>query len=187
MKNKHPDREECLRMLQEYETPEHVIRHCEAVTNAALKIASALNEKGFDFNIPLIQAAGLLHDIARIHEEHWHVGADFVRQNGYVQEAEIVKMHMTHAFHLDPSELKELDIVCLGDRLIMEDKYAGIDARMDYVIKKANGNKRIEQMINERRIVNNILVQNIEDIIGISLEDLILGPDKQGGRPLHEF
>jgi hypothetical protein len=77
--------------------------------------------------------------------------------------------------------LKELDMVCLGDRLIMEDEYVGLDARMDYVIKKADGDKRIEKIINERREINRILIQNIETIIGISLEELILGRDKHGG------
>jgi putative nucleotidyltransferase with HDIG domain len=180
MQNKHPDKEECLRMLREYNTPENVIRHCKAVTDAALKIASALNDKGFHFNIPLIQAAGLLHDIARVRDKHWIAGAEFALQNGYIQEAEIIRWHMTHPFDHNPAKLKELDMVCLGDRLIMEDEYVGLDARMDYVIKKADGDKQIEKIINERREVNRVLIQNIETIIGISLEELILGRDKHG-------
>jgi len=174
MKNKHPDREECLRMLQEYNTPENVVRHCLAVTDTALKIASALNEKGFDFNLPLIQAAGLLHDIARVHKRHWIIGAVYAFQKGYIQEAKIIRRHMTYPFNTDPAKLKEIDMVCLGDRLILEDEYVGNDARMDYVIKKADGNKRVERIINERRQVNKVLIQNIEDIIGVPIEKLLL-------------
>ena len=177
MKSKHPDREECLKMLREYNTPENVIRHCKAVTNAALKIAKALNDKGFDLNMPLIQAAGLLHDIARVRDEHWIVGADFVFESGYMQESEIISRHMTHSFDTNPANLKELDMVCLGDRLIMEDEYVGLDARMDYVIRKAGGDKRIEKIINERRETNRLLIQKIENIIGVPIEEVILGEE----------
>ena len=175
MKKKHPGREECLNMLKEYNTPDHVVRHCLAVTDAALKIAGALNDKGYDFDIPLIQAAGLLHDIARIEDMHWLSGADFAFKSGYIEESKIIKNHMTHSSDPDPNKLKELDIVCLGDRLILEDKYVGIDARMDYVIKKAGGDKKTERYINKKREINRLLINNIEEITDISINELIWG------------
>ena len=173
MQKKHPDRDECLKMLKEYNTPDHVVRHCKAVTDAAVKIASALAAKGFDFDIQLIEAAGLIHDIARVEDMHWLAGADFAHRNGYSQEAKIIRKHMTHSLDPDPAKLKELDMVCLGDRLILEDRYVGIDVRMDYVIKKAGGDKKIEKLINEKRALNKALVANIEKIIGTSVEELV--------------
>jgi len=174
MKNKHPDMEECLEILREYKTPERVIRHCKAVTDAAVKIAAALNDKGFNFDIPLILSAGLLHDIARVHDEHWEVGSDFLITKGFVQEAEIVRKHMTHPLDHDPMKLKELDIVCIGDRVTLEEQYVGIDKRMDYVLSKAAGDKFVESIINKNREINKMLVKNIELIIGVSIEKLIL-------------
>jgi len=174
MQIKHPSREECLKILKEYQTPERVIRHCMAVTNVAGKIASKLGDKGFLFNHMLVQSGGLLHDIARVHDEHWEVGSAFILERGYVQEAEIIKKHMTYSLDPNPMKLRELDIVCLGDRIVLEDEYVGIDVRMDYVISKAGGDKRIEAIINERRKVNKILIKNIEEIIEISIEKLIL-------------
>lgn len=173
MTQRHPDREECLEILEGYDTPAHVVRHCIAVTDTALEIARALMDKGFTFNLPLIQSAGLLHDIARVRKKHWKVGADFAHSRGFIQEARIIRRHMTHSFDPDPAKLKELDMVCLGDRLILEDKYAGLDARMDYVIKKSHGNKIVMKKINRVRVVNRNLINNIESIIGISIDDLI--------------
>jgi len=175
MKEKHPDREECLRMLEQYNTPAHVVRHCIAVTDAAVRIAAALNEKGFDFNIPLIQASGLLHYIARAEKTHWKAGAHFVLKSGYGPESKIIKNHMAHSFKPSPEKLKDLDIVCLGDRLVLEDEYVGVDVRMDYVIKKAEGDKRIEKIINKNRETNRLLVENIEKITGKSIDDIIKG------------
>jgi len=175
MTGKHPDKDECLRMLELYNTPAHVVRHCIAVTDTAVRIASALNEKGYGFDIPLIQAAGMLHDIARVEKEHWKSGAQFVLRSGYKPESRIVKKHMLHSLKKTPEKLDELDIVCLGDRLVLEDEYVGVDVRMDYVIRKADGNKRFERAINKNRETNRALVEQIEKITGKSINDIIRG------------
>jgi len=179
MKEKHPDREECLKMLKDYNTPPHVIRHCEAVTDTALIIARALMEKGLFFDVPLIRAAGLLHDVARVDEKHWVTGADFARRCGYHEEAAIIQNHMSHTFDTDPKKLRELDMVCLADRLILEDAYVGIDARMEYLIKKINADKETERYIMAKKEITRALVRNIENLIGMAIEDLI--NKKNGG------
>jgi len=174
MHTKHPNRIECMKIMQIYGTPENVIKHCNAVADASCQIAFALNNKGIYLNTALVLSASLLHDIARVSEEHWNVGADYVSKIGYFKEAEIIRLHMHHSHDTDPYKLKEIDMVCLGDRLIMEDKYVGLDERMDYAIRKAEGVKWIEDIINEKREINRILIKNIENILETSLEELIL-------------
>ena len=71
--------EQGLKLLHEYGTPEHVIRHCQAVTDAALAIADELNRCGMDFNLEVIEGAGIIHDIARVEDEHWKKGAEYAR------------------------------------------------------------------------------------------------------------
>jgi putative nucleotidyltransferase with HDIG domain len=173
MQNKHPNHNECIKILQEYGTPNNVIRHCKAVARAASKLAFALNEKGLYLNTVLVLSGGLLHDIARVSDKHWIVGAEYISQRGYTLEAEIIKNHMHHSHDIDPYKLKEIDMVCLGDRLILEDKFVGLDVRMDYAIEKAGGLKWIEDIINEKREINRVLLQNIENIVGVSIEELI--------------
>jgi len=178
MQNKHPDQNECIKLLKKYGTPNNVVMHCQAVAGAASKLAFALNEKGFYLNTDLVLSGGLLHDIARVEDEHWIVGAEYVSQSGYILEAEIIRHHMHHSHDVDPYKLKELDMVCLGDRLIMEDYFVGLDARMDYAIQKAGRVKWIEDIINEKREINRVLLQNIENIIDISIEELLIGKTK---------
>ena len=48
---KHPTKEECERLLNEYKTPEHVKGHCREVARTAYTIAKALNEKGFGLDL----------------------------------------------------------------------------------------------------------------------------------------
>lgn len=92
---KHPTTEECLKLLEEYGTPTRVKGHCRAVADTACRIGRALNRHGHHFDLELVNAAGLLHDIARVKEHHWDVGADFAEKLGYVQEAAIIRVHMT--------------------------------------------------------------------------------------------
>lgn len=174
---KHPDRQECERLLTEYGTPEHVKRHCRAVTDMACAVAEELNKHGFSLNIPLITAAGLLHDIARVEDRHWDVGAELMEKLGYSREADIIKVHMTYSPFSDIKDVTETDMVCLGDRTVLEDEYVGLDKRIDYVINKAKkgGNPQAEPIILEKKKQTRQFIDQIEDVIGCSLDDLMKG------------
>lgn len=174
---KHPDRKECERLLNEYGTPEHVKEHCRAVADMACTVAEELNRHGFRLDVPLILAAGLLHDIARTEDRHWDVGAELADRLGYHDEAAIIKVHMTYSPFSDIYSVNETDMVCLGDRTVMENEYVGLDRRMEYVINKAraNGNPQVEEIILEKKKQTRQFIRQIENVIGCSLDDLMKG------------
>ncbi|MBR6799988.1 MAG: HD domain-containing protein [Firmicutes bacterium] len=176
---KHPDRQECERLLNEYKTPEHVKGHCRAVADMACTVAEELNKHGFDLDTELILAAGLLHDIARVEDRHWDVGAELMDELGYHEEAKIIKVHMTYSPFSDINDVNETDLVCLGDRTVLEDEYVGLDKRIDYVIDKAkkNGNPQAEPIILEKKKQTRGFISQIEDVIGMSLDDLMKGKE----------
>lgn len=171
----HPDRQECERILSEYGTPEHVKRHCRAVAETAYCVAEALNKKGFNLDVDLILAAGLLHDVARVEEAHWDVGAELLDKLGYGAEAEIVKVHMTYSPFSDIKYVTETDMVCLGDRVVLEDEYVGLDKRIDYVINKAKarGHAEAEPIILKKKEQTRFFISQIEDVIGTKLDELM--------------
>ena len=127
------------------------------------------------FDLALTEAAGVLHDIARVEENHWEVAADFCRREGLEDEAKIISIHMQYLFTEDAWHLTEADLVCLGDRLILEDHYVGIDERMDYIIAKAErqGNFQAKPFILKRKEDTKVLLRQIEDRIGMSLDELM--------------
>ncbi len=161
--------------LRVYNTPPHVIRHCIAVTDAALKIAGALNEHGYSLDMELIQAAGLLHDISRVKDKHWEVGARLVRNWGYIEEADIIKVHMTYSRYSPVERLNETDMVVIGDRIVKEDKYVGVDAMMQYIIEKAKAQGHDDAVIAilKKRDDMKQLMNRIEEIIGLSIDVLM--------------
>jgi hypothetical protein len=163
----------CIEFLNEYGTPNHVKAHCFAVAEVATAIGEALNGKGFQMNSRLICAAGMLHDMARLDDKHWEVSADYLHQLGFEEEAEIIRVHMHHHFPEDPFLTNETDMVCLADRLVMEDQYVGLHVRMDYIMKKAGDQPEIIQRIQANKVLVGEYIAKLEGILGDTLESII--------------
>ncbi len=164
---------ECYKLFKKYNTPEHVIKHCEAVSDTAFRIGEELNKNGCNLDLNLIKVSGLIHDVARTEKHHETVGADILLNLGFTRESEIVRTHMNYRFG-DIKDISETDLVCLGDRLVKEDKYAGIDERIDYLIHKPGENiERTERLINAKIEINNYM-RAIEKKIGKSIDSLFL-------------
>lgn len=170
---KYPSLTECEALWKEYGTPPHVIGHCKAVSATAGAIAEALNEHGYHLNIPLIRAAGWLHDIARTDEYHWDKGAEIAEKNGYPDVADIIRVHMKYRISGSKEEITATDLICLADRTVKEDHYVGTDERMDYIIAKAKGEPGAEERIRASFCEIRALKKRIEETIGVTLEQLM--------------
>lgn len=166
--------EECNALYLQYHTPEHVIRHCHEVSDTAVRIGEALNAHGFNLDIHLIRGAGLAHDVARVSDKHWEVGADILSELGYQAEADIVRVHMRYDFN-DFDALNETDMVCLGDRLVKEDKYVGLDERIEYILHKAPDEPEVRKRILSKKEETRYLMEQIEAVIGQTIDSLFDG------------
>lgn len=167
-------REEVYRLYMKYATPDHVKAHCRAVAETALKLGEALNEHGYSLDLALIEGAGLAHDVARTSEEHWKVGADALAALGYHDEADIIRVHMFYSPFNHVEKLNECDMVCLADRLVKEDKYVGLDERIEYILNKAPDKPEIVANIMARKAETEKLLSNIAGVIGQTVDSLFL-------------
>ncbi len=163
--------EACRDLYRQYGTPEHVIRHCEAVSMVAVTIGKQLNGCGYSLDVPLIKGAGLIHDVARLSEDHGHVAAKILDELGYHDEADIVREHMIYDFH-DFAHLNETDLVCLADRLVKEDRYVGLDERIDYILHKAPQIPQVQNRICQKKRETRRLMDEIEAAIGCTIDSL---------------
>lgn len=166
--------EEIEKLYRQFHTPAHVIGHCREVARVAEGLASQLNRKGYHFDLDLIRGAALTHDVARTQQEHWILGADALQAMGYSEEADIVRQHMYYSFH-SIENLEETDMVCLGDRLVKENHYVGLDERISYILKKAPDDPLVRARILEKKEETRKLLSQIEKVIGITLEQLFAG------------
>ncbi len=163
----------CLDFLRDFGTPDHVVAHCIAVSDVAKRLGDALNKTGFTLDLRLIESAGLLHDMARTDDKHWDVSADFLQQLGFDEEASIIRVHMHHHFPKDPCLSNETDMVCLADRLVLEDHYVGLHIRMDYIIKKAGAQPEIIQRIQANKVLVGEYIAKLEKILGTTIDTII--------------
>lgn len=131
------------------------------------------------FDLELVLASGMLHDMARVEEKHWDVCADWCHEKGYFEEEHVIRCHMMYQYTNDASHLTEADLVSLGDRLTLEDHYAGLDERMEYIIRKAekNGNPGAREAILRRKRETRKLLDEIEARIGMSIDELMADID----------
>ncbi len=174
--NKRLTEEVIFDLYREFETPENVIRHCAAVANVASTIAQALNDHGYDLDIDLIIGTGLTHDIARTKARHWDVMADKLVEMGYFQESVIVRNHMRGMGYHDIKDVSEMDMIWLGDRLVKEDVYVGIDERFDYIIEKARSmgaEDHIKDILDSKADMQRLMDQ-IAEVIGQSIDSLFI-------------
>ncbi|MHC1722294.1 MAG: HD domain-containing protein [Aminipila sp.] len=173
MSQKYLTVEECLELLKKYNTPAHVVRHCKAVADAAVRLALALNQKGCHLDVGLIRGAALIHDIARVEENHQEKGAQIARSLGYDDVADIINAHMTYELRKEVDDLTEVDMVCFGDRVVKEDKYVGLAERMAYIVEKVKDRPDAVDRILKKQAETELLLSKIEDRLGITIDGLM--------------
>jgi putative nucleotidyltransferase with HDIG domain len=166
-------KEYAIELLEKNQTPENVIGHCMEVARVSEILAEELNKHGYNLSIEIIKGAAMLHDIARVNDNHGELGAKIVESKGYKIEAEIIKKHMYYEITSDINCLTEIDIVCLGDRMVKEDKYVGLNLRMNYILNKFKNNPQAEERIKSKIIEHSILLKKIESLTGKSIDDLM--------------
>lgn len=172
-------KELAIQLFEKNQTPSHVIRHCMAVSRVSVILATELNKCGYTLSIEVIEGAAMLHDIARVKEDHGAVGAEIAEEQGFSKEAFIIKEHMHYNITSDINQLKEIDLVCLGDRMVKEDEYVGVKERMNYILEKWKGNAKAEESLKNRIKEYGILLKEIEDLLGKKIDELM---DEKGNK-----
>ena len=165
--------ERCYQYFRQQNTPTRVIRHCIGVSNAAYTIGKAMNETFLTspLDLELIRTAALVHDMCRVEEDHGRVAAEILRKDGYPDAADAVEEHMFR--HLSPlDEITVADLVCLGDRLVCEDQYVGVDRRIDYLIHKPGETEERTARLNEARKLMHDYVNELERRMGCTVDSL---------------
>lgn len=127
-----PDAFFCERLLLAAVIP-NIAAHCKAVTKEASHIAENLIRAGVILNEELILAASMLHDIARMEEDHAAVGAAQMHALGYPEIAEIIRQH--HGLD-DVSRIDEAAVVFIADKCIQGTKKVTLLERFGESLRK---------------------------------------------------
>ncbi|NLM15610.1 MAG: HD domain-containing protein [Clostridiaceae bacterium] len=159
-------KELCLELIATAGTPEHVIRHSEAVAKEAERIGITLAKSGLNLDIDLIIRSALLHDVARTKKSHCKVGENWISALGYRKEAEIVGGHCDNYLFEIPDELA---VLIVADRIVSEDEVVGLHER----IKRQAAKFKTEEAKKKLTQVLEITEKNIETINRICGQKLV--------------
>lgn len=165
--------EEINTLYDKWETPEHVKGHCKAVSDVAVRLAKELNKNGYSLDIELIERTGLVHDVARIYDDHAQKGYEILSELGYMDEAQIVRVHMMYHIYNHVEKLNECDMICLADVLVIENKYVGLDKRIEYIYNKAKKRdpEKAKIIFLEKADIE-VTISDICRVIGKSFDEL---------------
>lgn len=167
-----PTEKECEVVLQKtLGDRDDVAAHCRQVNRVALRLVSALQEKGVNLERDLVQAGALLHDIARGQARHAAVGAEVLRAMDYPRVANIVASHMD--LGTPTGDITPGAIVYLADKLVEEDRCVSLKERFGKKMIRFGADPDACGRI-ERRLQDALSVQrNIELKVGRSIDDLL--------------
>ncbi len=160
-----PSREECSAILKHYNVPEKIIKHCSEVARISLDIFESLKGCGCVLDGAALEAAAMLHDIARSERYHAAKGAVLLEKIGYQRVGNIIATHMDLDVDED-SSITENEILYLADKLVNEDKIVSLKDRRTQYLEAFCGNSQALDKINKRFDAAEKIVKKIERITG---------------------
>lgn len=151
-----PTSDQCHGLLKEYDVPDHIIRHSEAVCRVATFLAERLNGSGENLSIEEVKAAALLHDITKMEgiesrRDHAETGRRLLDALGFRRIGEIVGEHIRLRGGREGHPLTEEEIINYSDKRVMHTEIVTLgerfaDLKRRYGLKGSDKNT-IERII----------------------------------------
>jgi molybdenum cofactor cytidylyltransferase len=168
-----PTREEALALLDLHQAGTRGHAHGQGVADVALALARALNARGLDLDLELVESAALLHDIAKGQPSHEKVGGELLASIGFARVAEIVAAHRD----IDPAGLShpsEREVVYLADKLVRGAERIPVPRRFQEKLDHYAGDKDACQAIHTRKEHALAMQRLVETCAGMSLQKILL-------------
>jgi probable phosphoglycerate mutase len=148
-----------------------VIAHSRVVTELARTLAVFLNITGLALDIPLIIAAGRLHDIARGQPDHAEAGSKLITEMDYPRVGAVVAKHMDIQSH-DPS-VDEADLIYFADKCVEEDRLVSLEERFERSMSRYADRPDILKKIIRRFEDAKNIGKRIEAFLGCPVDDMV--------------
>ena len=168
-----PDPEECRVVVWDQAAdPEAVWRHGRAVARAAAALADRIAERGGYLDQALIEAAALLHDVAKGKPNHARAGAQMLHAMGFGPVAEIVARHMTLT-EKPGTPPGEADLVYLADKHVAGERTVSMTARFDMAMARFGADPQARRAVAQRRDEAMAVRDRVERLLGCSVASVL--------------
>ena len=149
----------CLALLRAAGADEKLMAHCRAVAEQAVRLCDAVHQKGLSLDRELIWRAALLHDLAKGRPHHPALGALWLAELGYPDEAALVRQHNEP----EAPGLTEAAIVFLADKTVrgsgtvtIEDRFAATRERCRTEDARAAHSRRLNTALALKKELNTL-------------------------------
>jgi len=168
-----PTLDECQHLIAHYFNVSSAIEmHGRTVAWAARRLGAALNVNGRSYDLDLLTAAGLLHDVCRGQPDHARKAAEELRAAGFPEVSEIVAEHMELDCEVN-TPIDETALLYLADKVVKGDRIITLAARKSVMLEKYAHDASIRQRILTRLNTARTIQFRIEDKVGSSLERIL--------------
>ncbi|MDP6671223.1 MAG: HD domain-containing protein [archaeon] len=175
-----PSREQALELLKKYKMPEHIVEHSTQVAKVAIFLGKKISENGEEVNLPLIEAAALLHDIAKKisidNPEKRHVpeAVEILKKERLPEIAQIAGEHGLSNILEGSFSSIESKIVYYADKRVKHGSIVSLEERFEYLIKRYSS---VGKGVNETILACKPKVFELEKKL---LEKANIGPNLEG-------
>lgn len=171
-----PTKQMCKQLWEDMRLSDNLKQHLTAVADLSVKIGTALNKKGFSLNLPLIEAAALLHDIKKGTPHHDAAGAKELETLGFAEISPIVKNHMRLPDNFQP-EITEFTVLFLADKLFIGSTPVTLEKRYAEKMLAFQGQPIVQQIIRSQLEMSLALEKQMKTVLNVDsllflLEDL---------------
>jgi len=167
-----PSQAECRALLTLLGVEEQIIRHGREVARVAAELGERLNRAGFHLDLPLLAAAGLLHDLARHKPDHALAGARLLRELDFGAVADLVASHMDIVFSFQ-EPINAAAVLFLADKLVNGDQSVSLTERFRVALERYADQPEIIRKVRDRLATAQNIQQRLESLLGHPLVEML--------------
>jgi hypothetical protein len=168
-----PTPEECRALMENVlHLGKEIIRHGKAVALVATRLGYELNRAGCCLDIPLIEAAALLHDLAKGEPDHARRGARLLGELGFGVVAEPVATHMDITI-TEGETINAGEVLYLADKMVQGERHLPLAERFRNKMERHAGDPAILSIIYGRLKTALAIQERIETRVGHTLEEVL--------------
>jgi putative nucleotidyltransferase with HDIG domain len=163
--------------MVQYGMLEHIIDHSIAVARVALFLSVKLNRNGERIDLPLVEAAALLHDLTkteciRTKEDHALTGSNLLKGMGYERIGDVVAEHIHLSRETDPSRISEEEVVNYADKRVRHHRIVSLDERFEDLKERYGKSERALELLEGLRRATFEIERKIFSILKIDPDHL---------------
>jgi len=169
-----PSADECEKLLlKTFSADMTLLEHCRGVAKLSVFLSRKLNEAGCRLDVDLVEAAALLHDLARGKPNHAPEAARILDEMGYPDIARTVAVHMDISVD-ERLPVGGAEVVYLADKMVSGNRIVSIEERFEARIRSHALDAEARDALSRRLANARAIRDKLERVVERPLHELLI-------------